>query len=220
MSSAIRLTVTFAQSLDGRIATLTGESQWISGDRTLRLAHRLRKSHDGILVGIGTVRRDNPELTCRRVRGKSPVRVVLDSNLSIPSGAKLVETAAQIPTVVICSPGADASRMQLLHSKGVKVAEVGRDAQGNLDVGEIQRCLVARGLRSLLIEGGSRVITSFLRSGSVDRLVVVTAPIIIGEGIPSVGDLDIRKLSDAHRFHRPRVRRFGQDYVWELRCHG
>jgi 5-amino-6-(5-phosphoribosylamino)uracil reductase/diaminohydroxyphosphoribosylaminopyrimidine deaminase/5-amino-6-(5-phosphoribosylamino)uracil reductase len=220
MSLPIRLTVTFAQSLDGRIATCTGESQWISGERTLRLAHRLRKTHDGILVGIGTVRRDNPELTCRRVRGASPLRVVLDSNLSIPVQSRLVETATEVSTVVICSRDVDENRVKLLQAKGVVVSRVKSDRPGYLNVEDILRCLVSMGLRSLLIEGGSKVITSFLRSGCVDRLFVVTAPILIGEGVPSVGDLGITELSDAQRFHRPRVRRFGQDYVWELKYHG
>jgi riboflavin-specific deaminase-like protein len=219
MSLSISLTVTFAQSLDGRIATLTGQSQWISGDRTLSLAHRLRKSHDGILVGIGTVRRDDPQLTCRRVRGKSPIRVVLDSHLSIPVQSKIVETATQVPTIVICAPEADAQRLKMLQSKGVQISHVGSDGQGHLIVDEILQCLASRGFRSLLIEGGSKVITSFLRSGNVDRLIIVTAPIIIGEGIPSVGDLGIRDLSNARRFHQVRVRRFGRDYVWELKCH-
>jgi 5-amino-6-(5-phosphoribosylamino)uracil reductase/diaminohydroxyphosphoribosylaminopyrimidine deaminase/5-amino-6-(5-phosphoribosylamino)uracil reductase len=220
MPPPLLLTLTFAQSLDGRIATLTGQSQWISGDRTLRLAHRLRKTHDGILVGIGTVRKDDPELTCRLVHGHSPVRVVLDAGLSIPDGAKLVQTASKTATVILCAPGANRRRAEGLRSRGVQVAEIHDDGQGNLEIDEVLQFLAARGLRSLLIEGGSRVITSFLRSGKVQRLVVVTAPLIIGEGIPSVGDLGVRELVDAHRFRTVRVRRIGKDLVWELRADG
>jgi riboflavin-specific deaminase-like protein len=220
MPISMYLTVTFAQSLDGRIATLTGQSQWISGDRTLRLAHRLRRDHDAVLVGIGTVRKDNPELTCRLVRGTSPVRVVLDSKLAIPMESKLVQTAHRLPTIVICSLKADGKRAEDLRSRGVDVSGVHDDGQGNLDVHEVLNFLAAKGLRSLLIEGGSKVITSFLRAGLVNRLVVVTAPIIIGEGVPSVGDLGVRSLPDARRFHSVRIHRRGKDLVWELRCDG
>jgi diaminohydroxyphosphoribosylaminopyrimidine deaminase/5-amino-6-(5-phosphoribosylamino)uracil reductase len=220
MSSTIYPTVTFAQSLDGRIATLTGQSQWISSDRTRRLAHRLRRDHDGILVGIGTVRKDDPELTCRLVRGKSPTRVVLDSKLSIPPESKLVKTACRVPTIVICSPEADQNRVEGLRSAGLVVAEVHDDGQGNLDIHEVLQFLASKGLKSLLIEGGSSVITSFLRAGLVARLVVVTAPILIGVGIPCIGDLGVRNLREAHRFKGVRVRRRGRDLVWELRRNG
>jgi riboflavin-specific deaminase-like protein len=220
MPFSLKVTVTFAQSLDGRIATPTGQSKWISGDRTLRLAHRLRKTHDGILVGIGTVRTDDPELTCRLVRGKSPLRVVLDSELSISMDSKLVQTAHDQPTIVICSQGADARRARQLRSRGVEISETPDDGQGNIDVDAVIEFLASRGLRSLLIEGGSGIITSFIRKRRVNRLVVVTAPIIIGEGVPCVGELGVRELSEAYRFHPVRVRRMGRDIVWELRSDG
>jgi riboflavin biosynthesis pyrimidine reductase len=146
--------------------------------------------------------------------------VVLDANLSIPEESKLVRTAHQFPTIVLCSHGADQNRVKRLRSLGTEVAPVQDDSRGNLDVNEILHVLSGKGLKSILIEGGSRVITSFLRAGRVDRLVVITAPIVIGEGIPCIGDLGIRELSEARRFARVRVRRIGRDLVWELRCNG
>lgn len=220
MSLPLSLTVTFAQSLDGRIATLSGQSQWISGDRTLRLAHKLRRDHDSILVGIGTVRKDDPELTCRLVRGRSPVRVVLDAGLTIPMESKLVKTAGVHPTIVLCSHEADENREQRLQSFHVQVARIQDNGEGYLDVQEAIRVLASKGLGSLLVEGGSKVITSFLREGLVDRLVVVTAPLLIGEGVPCIGDLGIRELSEARRLRCVRVRRVGKDLVWELKCNG
>jgi diaminohydroxyphosphoribosylaminopyrimidine deaminase/5-amino-6-(5-phosphoribosylamino)uracil reductase len=184
MSLPLSLTVTFAQSLDGRIATLSGQSQWISGDRTLRLAHKLRRDHDSILVGIGTVRKDDPELTCRLVRGRSPVRVVLDAGLTIPLESKLVKTAGVHPTIVLCSHEADENREQRLQSFHVQVARIQDNGEG------------------------------------YDRLVVVTAPLLIGEGVPCIGDLGIRELSEARRLRCVRVRRVGKDLVWELKCNG
>jgi len=217
MAHSVEVTLAFAQSLDGRIATLSGQSRWISGENTLRLAHKLRKSHDGILVGIGTVRRDDPELTCRLVRGASPVRVVLDTGLSISPESRIVGTSQDRRTVVFCAPRADQNRAEELRARGVQLFEVRVDEDGNLSIDEVLQVLTSEGLRSLLVEGGSRVITSFLRSGHVDRLVVVTAPIIIGDGIPAVGDIGVRELTDALRLRTERIKRMGSDLVWELR---
>jgi riboflavin-specific deaminase-like protein len=219
-TAPVSVTVTCAQSLDGRIATLSGDSQWISGEATLRLSHRLRKSHDGILVGIGTVRRDDPELSCRLVRGGSPVRVILDAGLSISMESKIVRSVDRYETVIFCAPGADEARAERLRARGVRVAAVQEDGEGRLDIPEVLSTLASQGLQTLLVEGGSQVITSFLRAGRVDRMVLVSAPIIIGEGIATVGDLGVRELSEALRLRTTRVRRMGEDLVWELRING
>lgn len=210
------VTVTFAQSIDGRIATVTGESRWISGQKTLKLAHRLRRESDAIAVGIGTVLRDNPELSCRLVRGRSPLRVILDAHLRTPLESKLAATAGRYETLVFYGGSARPGRCRELQSKGMDAVCVDLVDTNHLDLRQVLQVLHARGVRRLLVEGGSGIITSLLSEKLADRLVVVTAPILIGSGVPAVGDLGIERLADAARLTTRRIRRRGTDLVWEL----
>jgi 5-amino-6-(5-phosphoribosylamino)uracil reductase len=212
-----RITVSYAQSLDGRIATATGDSRWISGPSTLRLAHRLRRDHEALLVGIGTVLRDDPQLTCRLPgrRSRSPARVVLDSTLRLPPDSRLARGAGELPTLVF-TVGAPAARRSALEALGVRVVESPPDPEGRIDLRGVLEHLAGLGYASLFVEGGARVITSFLRQHLVHRLLVVVAPLLIGEGVQAVGDLGVRALAEALRPARCRVRRFGAERVWEL----
>jgi riboflavin-specific deaminase-like protein len=216
----LTVTVTYAQSLDGRIATLTGESRWISGGGTLRFAHELRAGHDGILVGSGTALRDDPELTCRIPGRRSPVRVVLDSGLAIPVESALVKTAPLHRTLFLATEDAPKEKARLLADRGVEVASIGGDSRGWVDLREALGELAKRGIGTLLVEGGSSVITSFLRARFVSRLVVIIAPLVIGEGVPSVGDLGVSSLSEALRFEPVKLSSEGNDIVWELKPNG
>jgi len=224
-----RVTLSYAQSLDGRIATATGDSRWISGPSTLRLAHRLRRDHEALLVGIGTVLRDDPQLTCR-LPGRpscSPARVVLDSALRLPPDCRLARSAGELPTLVFTAgaPAAGSSRCGMarrsaLEARGVRVVESPTDPEGQVPLRWALEHLAGLGYASLLVEGGARVITSFLRQRLVHRLLVVVAPLLIGEGVQAVGDLQVRALSEALRPRRFRVRRYGEDRVWELEFDG
>ena len=231
--------MSYAQSLDGRIATATGDSRWISCSRTLTLAHRLRRDHEVILVGIGTVLRDDPELSCRlKGSSRSPVRVILDSHLRLPSDSKILRTCKSYRTIVYtlegtadtgeddaavvdilagtAAPGAAAGRRAVLERAGMEIHEVEADAQGRVSVAKVVEDLANRGFRSIFVEGGAEVITSFLRAGLVHRMVVVTAPLIIGRGVEAIGELGITSLGQALRPRRCHVRRLGSDRVWEL----
>ncbi len=210
------VTVGYAQSIDGRIATIGGESRWISSPGTLRLAQRLRRDHQVIVAGIDTVLRDDPELTCRLPRAANPVRVILDSRLRLPEQSKIGRTARGVPTIVLTRPGRPAERARRLEELGIQVREVDADDAGRIEVRAAMAYLGGRGFRSIFVEGGGRVITSFLRSGLVRRMLIVVAPLLIGEGIPAVGDLGVRALAEAIRPPRFRTRRLGPDLVWEL----
>jgi 5-amino-6-(5-phosphoribosylamino)uracil reductase/diaminohydroxyphosphoribosylaminopyrimidine deaminase/5-amino-6-(5-phosphoribosylamino)uracil reductase len=216
-----RITISYAQSLDGRIATATGDSRWISGPSTLRLAHRLRRDHEALLVGIGTVLRDDPQLTCRLPgkRSRSPARVVLDSALRLPPDCRLARGAGELPTLVFTAR-ASAARRSALEALGVRVVESPPDPEGRVALRWALEHLADLGYASLFVEGGARVITSFLRQHLVHRLLVVVAPLLIGEGVQAVGDLGVRALSEALRPRRCRVRRFGTERVWELEFDG
>ena len=210
------VTVTYAQSIDGRIATTKGESRWISGPETLELAHQLRGEHETILVGIGTVLKDDPELTCRLPGSTSPVRVVLDSRLRLPADSRVGATATRHETIVVTTDQADGGRRRVLEEAGLRIESVAADRLGRPSIAAAVRRLADLGYRSVLVEGGGSVVTGFLASRIVGRLVVVTAPLIIGCGIDAVGDLGVRSLGDAIRPRQVQVKLIGRDVVWDV----
>ncbi|MEW6471382.1 MAG: GTP cyclohydrolase II [Actinomycetota bacterium] len=183
----------YAQTLDGRIATRTGDSKWISGEAERRISHALRAAADAVLVGVGTVVQDDPRLTVRMVPGVSPLRVVLDSTLRIPSSALILEDEA--PTLVLTTPRSPADGRATLQAREVMV-EVVRQGPGGVDLRDALALLRELGVRCLLVEGGAKVITSLLRGAFVDRVIVSVSGTIIGRGTEAVGDLEIDRVAD------------------------
>ena len=200
-----RVTLKLATSLDGRIATASGESQWITGPEARQQGHRLRASHDAILVGVETVLADDPELTVRLpdYAGSHPLRVVLDSRLRTPATAKVATGNTLILTTA--AP----------HAIGqAEVVAVAAD-DARLAITAVLEALTARGVSSLLIEGGGRVAASFLQAGVVDAIEWFRAPILLGgEGRPCIASLALAKLADAPKFRRLGVEPVGDD-LWE-----
>ena len=214
-----RVVMSYAQSLDGRIATRTGASRWISGDETLKLAHHLRADHDAILVGIGTVLRDDPELTCRVGDCVSPIRVILDAELRTPPDARVFNRIQEVPTIIVCSTTASHDAPERAHAlvgAGAEIVTAAVDAAGYLALRSVLAAIAARRLRSVFVEGGSRVITAFYRERLVDRAYIVVAPILIGSGVDSVGELGVAELTEAYRPRVVSVTPYGNDMVWEL----
>jgi 3,4-dihydroxy 2-butanone 4-phosphate synthase/GTP cyclohydrolase II len=200
----------FAQTLDGRIAATGGDARWISGVEERRLTHALRSACDGVLVGVGTVLHDDPQLTVRMVEGSSPVRIVMDSTLRTPPTARLFD--AEAPVVLVAAPDADAARAERLRAVGARIVPIPRAERG-VDVRRMLEALLALDLRSILVEGGARVITSFLQAGVVDRAIVSVAPIVLGRGIEAVEDLGNTQISEALRLQERVVRQVGEDIV-------
>jgi len=212
------VTVKFAQSLDGRIAAATGDSKWISGEEARRFAHQLRSEHDAILVGIGTVLADDPELTVRLVDGRSPLRVVVDTRLRTPLTARVLANGAAPGTLIACAESADHARAQAIEDLGGEVLRfVANDDETGIDIARLLDALGHRGIKSVLVEGGRQMITSFLSARAVDRVVAIIAPKIIGQGIESIGDLGIRQVSDAITFKSINTRSVGEDIVLDGR---
>lgn len=200
-----RVTLKLATSLDGKIAMASGESQWITGEASRLQGHRLRASHDAILVGIETVLADDPQLTAR-IAGeepKQPLRVVLDSRLRTPSSAKLAHNALILTAVEPRQIGTS------------RVVRVDADSNGRPEVGAVLAALAGEGIQSLLIEGGGRVAASFIQAGVVDIIEWFRAPMILGDsGRSGIAALELTKLSDAPRFRRLAVQPSGDD-LWE-----
>jgi GTP cyclohydrolase II len=203
--------VKYAQTLDGRIATASGDSKWISGDEERKLSHALRAACDAVLVGVGTVLADDPQLTVRMVPGASPMRVVLDSTLRLPARARVLDQAAW--TVVVTTARSSPVRRMELQSQGVGLTVVPPGPGGGIDLRAALEKLRAMGVRSLLVEGGARVITSALSEGLADRLVVGIAPTLIGAGTEAVGDLGIDTIGQGLRLSNRSVRRVGDDIL-------
>ena len=205
------ITIHFAQTLDGRIATRTGDSQWIGGPESLRFAHQLRASHDAVLVGVGTVIADNPRLTTRLVEGRSPLRIVADSRLRIPSAANVLTDGAS--TLIVTTKQAPERRVEEIRRTGAEVMVANMDAEGRVDLRDVVSILTRREVRSLLVEGGAGIITSLLKERLCDRLVICIASRILGRGIEAVGDLGIERLEDALTFSDIKVTPCGDDVI-------
>ncbi len=207
------VTVHYGQTIDGRIASRTGDARWVSGEQSLHLAHELRAAHDAVLVGIGTVLADDPKLTVRLVPGDSPVRVVVDSQLRIPLDANVLATA-DARTIVATTLVASSERAAEIRARGAEVLRVKTDPDGRVDLRDLLARLRADGIRSVLIEGGRGIITTALRERLVDRFTVAIAPKVIGEGIAAVGDLHIDRLRDAMTFERAGFTTYGGDVLF------
>lgn len=207
------VTLKLATSLDGRIATATGESRWITGPQAREAVHRLRSEHDAVLVGVETALADDPELTVRLpdYGGPQPARVVLDSRQRLADGCRLVSTAREIPTYVVATTPPEPR----LTAAGVKVVQVHAVGDARPELKAVVEALAAQGLSRLFVEGGGQVAASFLRCGLVDALEWFRAPMIIGgEGRPGIGSLALAALSEAPRLRRLDVRQVGDD-LWE-----
>jgi diaminohydroxyphosphoribosylaminopyrimidine deaminase / 5-amino-6-(5-phosphoribosylamino)uracil reductase len=209
------VTLKAAVTLDGRLAARSGESKWITGELARREGHRLRSQSDAVLVGVGTVLADDPELNVRLVRGRNPVRVVLDTELRTPLSAKLVRGAKRIPTLILHAPDASAARAKKLAQAGVELAAIRRTRRGGIDLERALRELANRELGRVLVEGGARVHGALLARGLVDAAAVFIAPLIVGDSrARPLADADHEvALSDAWEIPKPEIRVLGRDVL-------
>jgi len=216
------VTLKLATTLDGKIATGTGESQWITGPEARRMAHVLRGRHDAVLAGVGTVMADNPELTCRIAgfRASPVVRVIVDSHLRTPLTSKLARTAGDAPLWFLVRDGVDPIRLAAFVDLGATVLEV-KSADAGIDMVDGMRALAEAGLTRVLVEGGGQVAASLIRAGLVDRIAWFHAPSIMGgDGWPSVQGFGIDKLATMPHFICYRATQLGGDMLTEFKRPG
>jgi diaminohydroxyphosphoribosylaminopyrimidine deaminase/5-amino-6-(5-phosphoribosylamino)uracil reductase len=208
------VTLKLASSLDGRIATATGDSRWVTGPAARERAHLLRASHDAVMVGIGTAAADDPELTCRLpgLEDHSPVRIVIDRQLRLSPKSRLSAGARTVPAWVLTLRPVDPRRRDALVAKRVEVIEVDGDGAGGIDIAAALAALGARGITRLLVEGGAGLAALLLRAGLVDRLAWFHAPSLIGsDGVPAIEALGLAKISDMPSFVRQGLQAIGPD---------
>jgi diaminohydroxyphosphoribosylaminopyrimidine deaminase / 5-amino-6-(5-phosphoribosylamino)uracil reductase len=200
-----------AQSLDGRIATARGESHWISGREDVVHTHRLRALFDAVVVGAGTIRADDPQLTTRDVEGRSPVRVVIDTHRRLHGDYRVFRDGP--PTILCCAqdaPGYD-------RLGAAKVVRLPRSGTG-IAVPSLLEALASHGLRRVYVEGGGITVSRFLAAGALDRLHVTIAPLLLGSGIPAFTLAEGTDLAAALRFGWS-VHRLGPDLLVDIALH-
>lgn len=206
------VTLKLAATLDGRIATRSGASRWITGAPARRMVHRLRDQTDAVMVGAGTVRADDPQLTCRLPRGRDPLRVVVDGRLRVPLAARVLtnESARGTLLATVINKG---RKLETLRRRGVAV-EVLPGRAGVLSLRRLLERLAARGVHSVLIEGGAALAAAALRERVVDRLLLFIAPKLIGgDGRGLLGPLGVVTMGDALGLNIERVSRIGDDWL-------
>ena len=192
------VTIKFAATLDGKIAAEDGSSKWISSPEARAFARALRAKCGWVLVGIGTVLRDNPTL--------KPRRIILDSSLRIPLASKIVKTAGSIETIIVTTRRASAGKIKKLEKRNIKVLSAS-------SLRSAMNLFGKKGIKNILVEGGSGIITSFLKASLVDEIVAIISPKILGSGLNAVGDLGIRNIKGALKLKLKRMKRIGGDVI-------
>ncbi|BAS29112.1 5-amino-6-(5-phosphoribosylamino)uracil reductase [Limnochorda pilosa] len=214
-----------ATTLDGRLATRTGDARWITSEAARREVHHLRHRSGAVVVGAGTVRADNPTLTVRAIRppggAHQPLRVVVSRHLELPQEARIFSPELAGRTVAVTGPAAPIDAEMRLRERGVEVwrLPLGSDGilAGGLDLAELLRRLAGAGVASLLVEGGGTLAASWLEGGRVDRVSWYVAPTFTGDAraVPALAGRGVERLADAWRLRPVRVRRVGPDVVFE-----
>ena len=211
-----QVTLKLATSLDGRIATASGESRWITGEAARAEVQKLRASHDAVMVGSATVRADDPELLARTDPAplRQPVRVVLDTEFAIAPGGRLFDTLDRATLLVIGAADGDVARRKALDDAGARTEGVARGRVG-IDAESALAVMLRHGIERVLCEGGGLLAASLVAAEVVDRVEWFRAPIVLGaEGRPGVAALALSRLADAPRFKRVALRELGPD-IWE-----
>ncbi len=188
-----------AQTLDGKIATSSGDSKWITSKKSREYAHRLRSEVDAVIVGGNTVRTDNPQLTVRNVKGKNPYRIIVSNSLKFPSNSHLITNNKDIQTIIATSN--KKIPISLSQKKSNLIWwQINKNSSGGLDFKDLIQKANDFGIKSILVEGGAQITTAFLKKELFDKLIVITAPKIIGAGVDSINDIGILKISKAMEF--------------------
>jgi riboflavin-specific deaminase-like protein len=199
--------------MDGRIASSTGHSKWVTCEESRTVAHRLRSRHDALLVGIGTILMDDPLLTVRKAKGVSPKRIVLDSQLRVPLDANVLSDESPNKTIIVTTNGASKEKIARIVDRGATVLVLDADERGWVPHEVLWKELGDLGITSIMVEGGSQVHTECLKSRYADEIVMFVAPKILGSGVDAIGDLGIRNMNAALELDNIKIKRLNIDFM-------
>ena len=201
-----------AMSLDGKIATATGDSKYITSKEARTYVHQLRTEVDAVMVGLNTVLRDNPELTPRLVKGKNPMKIVVDSKLKMSKNCNLMKDPTKL--IIATTNKAPKSEIKKFQQKGVIVI-IANPTKGMVDLQDLMKQIGKHEITSVMIEGGSELNSSAIKAGIVDKILIFAAPKIIGNGLGAIGNLGIKKIDKAINLKNPATRKIGKDLLVE-----
>ena len=201
-----------AMSADGRIATKTGDSKYITSREARAYVHKLRTEVDAVMVGLNTVIRDNPELTPRLADGKDPMKIVVDSKLKMPKNSNLMKNPSKL--IIATTSSAPKKEIEKLQQKGVSII-ITKSKKGMVEIEDLMKQLGRHEITSVMIEGGSELNSSAIKEGVVDKILIFTAPKIIGNGLGAIGNLGINKIDKAINLKNPVTRKIGNDLLVE-----
>lgn len=204
--------VKVAMSADGRIATKTGDSKYITSEEARTLVHKLRTEVDAVMVGLNTVLRDDPELTPRLYSGKDPLKIVVDSALNMPKKCNLMKSPGKL--IIATTSKASKNEIQKMQDKGVRII-IAKSSRGMVDIVDLMKHLGRHEITSVMIEGGSELNSSAIQAGVVDKILIFTAPKLIGNGHGAIGNLGVSKIDKAINLKEPVCSRVGKDMLVE-----
>ncbi len=201
-----------AMSVDGKIATSTGDSKYITSKEARTLVHQMRSEVDAVMVGLNTVLRDNPELTVRLVKGKDPLKIVVDSKLKMPKNCNLMKDPSKL--IIATTNKAPKSQLKKFQQKGITILTT-KLKSGFVDLEDLMKQLGKHEITSVMIEGGSQLNSSAIKEGIVDKILIFTAPKLIGNGLGAIGNLGVNKINKAINLKNPVVKKIGNDILIE-----
>ncbi len=207
-----------AMTMDGNIATVTGHSHWVTGETSRKLVHRLRAQCDAVMVGVDTIIADNPQLTVRHVRGRDPLRVIVDSRLRTPESVQVLQ-GPDVGKTLIATCETDENIHRRYTDQGALVL-VCREYDGRVDMDDLLRKLATRGVQSILLEGGSRLAGDLLQHGLIDEYIFFYAPKLVGNGFAPFAISGISSMEEAYKLRVQKVARSGEDLVVYARPEG
>ena len=199
------ITLKIAQSIDGKISLSKKEQTWLTGKESIKFVHKLRSEYDAVLVGANTVKVDDPLLTVRNVKGRNPIRVIVDGNLSIPTNSKIVHLSDPEKTWIFTSSNVDEKKVKRIADKGINIFRISNSKGKLLDIKKILKVLAEQKIISILVEGGQKIFSQFLSQNLFDEIIVLQSPKILGKGLPGI------KLTDLKRLRLVEMNRLGKD---------
>jgi len=201
-----------AMSLDGKIATSTGDSKYITSREARKYVHQIRNDVDAVMVGINTIIRDNPLLDSRLIQGKNPTKIIVDSTLKIPEKSKVLKDPSKV--IIATTKKAPKKKIDKLHQKGIKVLIL-KSNSGLVDLKELMKELGKSGITPIMIEGGAELSGNAIKEGIVDKVMIFTAPKIIGNGLDAIKNLGIKKVNKAIKLKGIITQQIGKDILVE-----